>query len=330
MKWLKRIGLSVLALLALIVGGAVVKLYLLSPLVRPPTDAHAPSTPEAIARGKYLAEGPAMCIACHSPSDSTQPGQPLVPGHDFEGRAFTEMVGFPGNVRAPNLTSDRETGLGNFTDGEILRAMREGIGRDGRPLFPMMPYERLRQSLSDDDALAIIAYLRTLPPVKHDAGKTELGVPLNFITRLAPRPLEKSPPPLPTDTVARGQQLMLIAGCEGCHSTHDARHQLVPGHFLAGGDEFPMPSGQKLHAPNITSDAATGVGAYTDEDLRRAITQGVGKNGRPLYFMPWPFYRNLNEEDLSAIIAALRTVPAVMHPVPVSSAAPVTAAAAAR
>jgi mono/diheme cytochrome c family protein len=325
MKWLKRSLLMIVALVVLAVGGIVTKFYVLLPLSRPPQQVRAPSTPEAIARGKYLANSVALCVNCHSDARSDLPGQPVVEGREFAGRAFTEMVGFPGAVRAPNLTSDPLTGLGSFTDGEILRAMREGIGKDGRPLFPMMPYERLHDALSDDDALAIIAYLRTLPPVRHDACKTELGFPLNLLVRLAPKPVDVAPPPMPTEPVARGKVLMALGSCTGCHTTHDAHHEDVPGHFLAGGDAFPLPTGGKIYAPNISSDAATGVGAYSDDDLRRAITEGIGKNGRPLYFMPWTVFRNMTDEDVRAVIAALRAAPAVSNAVPVS--APVTAAA---
>jgi mono/diheme cytochrome c family protein len=318
MKWLKRVLLAVVAVVVLGVGGIAVRVGVLAPASRPAPNVKAPSTPEAVERGRYLANGIAMCVACHSPARFELPGDPIVPGHAFEGRELSEMVGFPGIVRTANLTSDVETGIGGFTDGELLRAMREGIGKDGRPLFPMMPYERFRESLSDDDALAIIAYLRTLPPVKHAAGKTELQFPLNVLVRLAPKPLDQAPPPLSADPVARGKALMLMGGCTSCHTTHDAHHEDIPGRYLAGGDPFPTPGGGKIYAPNVTADVATGIGAYSDEDLRRALTQGVGKNGRPLYFMPWPEFATLSEEDLRALIAALRTAPAVINAVPVN------------
>ncbi len=316
MKWILRIAGGLVALLALAVGAVLVKVYALSPVVRPAPQVTVVSTPERVARGKYLAESVANCISCHSPADSSQPGNPVTPGKEYTGHDFSvEMVGFPGAIRAPNLTSDQETGIGAMTDGELLRALREGIGRDGHALI-MMPSKDFAAAMSDDDAKAIVAFLRSLPPVRSPVGPTVLGFPLNVLVRLEPQPLEKPAPPMPADPLERGKRLMTLAHCSGCHSTHDEHHQDVAGHYLAGGDRFPLPGNGAAFAANLTQDPATGLGAYSDDDLRHAIFEGKSRSGRALYFMPWTIFRSMNDEDKQALLTALKTVPPVSHPVP--------------
>src|SRR5262245_39959304 len=112
---------------------AYVTFYVLHPKMRPPPDVKAPSTPEAIARGEYLANHVFVCLGCHSKVDESKSGEPAMPGMLGSGREFPDVKGFPARLRAPNLTPDKETGIGDYTDGQVLRAMREGVARDGRP-----------------------------------------------------------------------------------------------------------------------------------------------------------------------------------------------------
>jgi hypothetical protein len=320
-KTLVRVLAGFGALLVLAVLGVVVKFYVLSPKSRPAPEVAAPSTPEAIERGKYLANHVAGCMGCHSGIHDDQPGEPIIEAERGAGRDFGQWEGAPFRLRSRNITPDKETGLGDWTDGEILRAMREGVGRDGRALFPQMPYETYGASLGDDDALAIIAYLRTLPPVKNDPGPTEIDFPVSMFVRAAPQPLESSPPPAPppSDKLARGRWLLKVAMCNDCHDTVDERMEKVPGMALAGGFKFPLPAGKgHVVAPNITSDQATGIGAYSYEDLRRVFDEGTGKAGRPLYVMPWTHYGGMTDEDKDALIAALQEVPPVSHVVAAS------------
>lgn len=321
-KILVRALLAVLALVALGIVGMVVKFFVLSPKSRPAPAMTAPSTPEAIARGKYLANHAAACVGCHSPVQESVPGEPPVEGKLGAGRDFGDWgPNVPFHLRAPNLTADKETGIGGYTDGEIVRAMREGVGKDGHALFPQMPYLTYAQTLSDDDALAVVAYLRTLPAVKNDPGKTEIKFPVSMFIRGVPKPLEASPPaaPSPSDKLARGKWLLQVCSCNDCHDSVNARREKLPGKALAGGQPFPMPGGKGTAiSPNITSDKATGIGAYSDEDLRRVFDEGKGKSGRSLYVMPWAYYRGLTPEDKDALIAALRAVAPVSNLVPPS------------
>jgi mono/diheme cytochrome c family protein len=309
---------SVFVLAALAVGAASVFFYVLHPKARAPLELKAPSTPEAIARGKYLAENVTGCLGCHSEGELDKPGDPLKPGMLGSGRDFGDMPGFPGRIRAKNLTPDPVHGIGKWTDGELVRAIREGVSRDGRTLFPMMPYPLYGQLLADDDALAIVAYLRTLEPIAHDPGPMEVTFPLSMFIRLAPKPVEKSPPPAPADRLARGQWLLRMASCADCHTPQE-KGEPVKGMELAGGQRYPFPGGGEIAIPNITSDPATGIGSYTDEDLLRVLNEGVNKAGEKLYLMPWPWYRGMTEDDKRALIAALREVKPISNVVPAST-----------
>jgi hypothetical protein len=318
-KWLVRILGALGALLVLAVLAIWVKFYVTLPKMRPAPDVKAPTTAEAIAKGKYLS---GVCIGCHSKVDLTVSGEPPVEGFIGAGRDFGELPGFPGRLRAPNLTPDKETGIGDWTDGEVLRAMREGVGKSGRALFPQMPYQTFGKTLSDEDALAIIAYLRTLKPVKNDPGPTEIKFPVSMFIRAAPRPLEKSPPPSPppSDKKARGEWLLKVMLCGDCHDSHNEKMEPIPGKELAGGTPFPLPEGKgTVYATNITSDKATGIGSYSDDDIKRVLIEGKGKSGRTLYVMPWYYYKDLTDEDKDAIVGALRNVPAVANLVPPST-----------
>lgn len=307
-KILVRVGAAIGALLIVAVLGLVVKFYLLSPKLRPAPEVKAPSSPEAIAHGKYLVDHVTGCLGCHSQVREDEPGEPAVETMLGSGRDFGEIAGL-GHMRAPNISSDPERGIGRWSDGEVLRAIREGVSRDGRPLFPQMPYLTYGAALSDDDALAIIAYLRTLKPVASNPGPFEVNFPISMFVRAAPKPIDASPPPAPppTDRLARGRWLLKVASCNDCHDSVDARHQKLPGGELAGGAEFPLPQGKGTAvAPNITSDKATGIGAYSDDDVLRVFDEGKGKSGRVLYVMPWRYYGGMTRDDKLALVAALR------------------------
>jgi mono/diheme cytochrome c family protein len=318
MKRVKKILAVVAALAAVLVLGLVSNFYFLLPKSRPATAVTAPTTAEAIERGKYLSQNVSHCFTCHSPANGAEPGDPYEADKLGWGRDYGELPDL-GHVTTPNLTSDKETGLGNWTDGEILRAMREGISKDGHVLFPMMPYNMLGESMSDDDSLAIIAYLRTLPAHKNDPGRSQIKFPISMIMRQYPRPLEKAAPsaPPPSDTLARGQWLLRVGNCAACHTPlSPVLKAPIPGQYLAGGMKFDIEGGGVVYALNITSDRTTGIGNYSDEDLMRVFNEGIGKSGQKLFAMPWTAYRNMTEGDKRAIVAALRAVPAVQNVVP--------------
>ncbi|MBX3209868.1 MAG: c-type cytochrome [Labilithrix sp.] len=321
-KILKRVLAGVGAAILLFITAIIVKFYVLSPKSRPAPVMSAPTNAEAIERGRYLVHHVAACVGCHSQIDDKVPGEPVVEGKLGAGRDFGEIPSYPVHIRAGNISSDSETGIGGWTDGEVARAIREGVSKDGRGLFPQMPYTTYRETLSDGEVLDIIAYLRTLKPVKNDPGKTSVNFPISMFLRAVPKPLEVAAPPAPSpsDKLARGRWLLKTASCNDCHDSVNEKMQKIEGKALAGGMKFPI-AGDRGYAiaTNITSDRATGVGAYSDEDLRRALEEGKGKDGRDLYVMPWSYYKGMTKEDKDALIAALREVAPIANVVPPSA-----------
>ena len=134
----------------------------IGPRARPLTARKFEATPQRLERGQYLANGVSGCVYCHTEHDFRKADEPL-PASQRGGGQVLPYLGLPGRVVANNLTSDSQTGAGSWTDDQLARAIREGIGHDGRTLFPIMPYLRFR-SMSDEDLASIVVYLRSLPP----------------------------------------------------------------------------------------------------------------------------------------------------------------------
>jgi hypothetical protein len=303
---IKKVLAAIALLVVLLVAGVFVWFYALHPRTRPAPDVKAPDSAEAIERGRYMAEAMTGCPACHSPIDETRPGDFPIAEMLYAGRTFSPEEGFPGTIVAPNLTPDPETGIGAWTDGEIVRAIREGVSRDGRPLFPLMNYPHYRD-LSDEDVLAIVAYLRTQKPIRNDPGRTRLDFPVNVLIRTAPRPVEESPPGYPPPGVERGRMMIRVMLCVECHSQAE-RGEPIAGLEFAGGVPMTGPWGT-VYSSNITSHPSAGIGAYSDEDLRRIFREGRNRAGRELWVMPWSITQNLTDEDLDSLIVALREIP---------------------
>jgi mono/diheme cytochrome c family protein len=304
---LKKLLAGLAFLVLIVVIGVPGYLYAAFPKMKAAPAMTAPRTPEAIERGKYLSEGLTGCIACHSPIDESRPGDFPQAGLEYAGRVWGREAGFPGTIVAPNITPDPETGIGRWTDGEVVRAIREGVSRDGRPLFPLMNYASYRD-FSDDDVLAIVGYLRTQKPVRRDNGTTALDFPVGMMIRTEPQPLEGPPPGLPAGGVERGRALIRIMMCGECHTPRDDRGNPLPGKDLAGGSPFPGPWGV-VYSANITSHPAAGIGAFSNDDLKRVFREGKNRAGRDLWVMPWSITKNMTDADLDALIAALREVP---------------------
>jgi mono/diheme cytochrome c family protein len=320
---IKRILLSILAIVVLIVGGGLGYLYLRKPATAPPSDIKVSMTPERIARGRQLFEGIADCDGCHSQRDFTRFGGPVVPAGRGQGNVMSELVtGLPGTVVAPNITPDPETGLGQWSDGEKIRAIREGIGRDGRALFPMMNYAGFRH-MSDEDVQSLVAFLNTLAPVKHAVPPSKLDFPVNLMIKGAPQPVGAVAAPDPSDRLKYGEYLVLVGGCAGCH-TRAERGEPVAGMEFAGGEKFEAPAWGTVYSANITPDLETGIGKWGEEffvkkfhDYREYDQNGPPRISGPEQFtvMPWLAFSRLSREELGAIYTYLRTLKPIRNAV---------------
>jgi len=274
---------------------------------RPLTERTFQSTPDRLERGKYLVEGLAACFWCHSEHDP-QTHLPAagklgagVDDPDFPRAILTALV-------YPNLTPDRETGAGTWTDDMLARAIREGVGHDGRPLIPIMPYSSFR-NLSDEDLASIVVYLRSIPPVRNPLPKMRIKLPFSLLAKSYPRPLTTpvSQPDL-SDPIKHGEYLTKIAECFACHEGEDQDRRSLP---FGGGRVFDEDPSGPVAAANLTSDPS-GISYFDQAIFIRSLRTGrVG--ARELKVMPWRRFGNVSDEDLGAIFAYLRTIQAVRH-----------------
>lgn len=291
------------------------------------------STPARVERGKYLAEHVMACMGCHSQRDFTIYGHPVKPGYfGAGGEPIFKQPLVPGVVQPKNLTPYH---LKDWSDGEIVRAIRSGVSKDGRPLFPMMPYPSFAE-MEQEDLYSIVAYLRQLPEVKNDVAPTKLDPPLNIIVHTIPQDAPEYPKPIDRkDRLAYGKYLVKMAGCADCHTPVDDKHQPLPNMYLAGGQEFPYfnskmevhPKGGVLRVPNITPDPETGIGTWTQAQFIQRFAQFRGEKGKALQkhldldkgdylpIMPYLEYSGMTDDDLSSIYQYLRTIPVVKHKV---------------
>ncbi len=310
-----------------VAGLALGYLYLRRPATAEPLPIKVPITAERIARGRriYLL---ADCDGCHSPRDFTRFAGPALPGMTASGQQFPDSMGLPGRVVAPNITPDRETGIGAWTDGEKIRAIREGIGRDGRALFPFMGYPRYA-TMSDEDVQSLVAYLNSLPPVRRALPRTRLNFPVNLLIKSAPKPVGRVPKPDRADRVRYGEYLVNLGGCAECHTKEQRA-------AYAGGAEFNFPMARVVSA-NISPDRDTGIGRWTEsyfverfyvyKEYAEKASPKVGPNAFTL--MPWLSLAQLPPDDLRAMYAFLKRQPAIHNAVvihPANSATQTTAA----
>jgi mono/diheme cytochrome c family protein len=271
---------------------------------RPLNNQHFDATPSHLARGEYLVRGVLGCLDCHSEHDWKAPGGALVAGREGAGQIFPGE-GFPGRIVAANLSSDRDTGVGAWTDDQLARAIREGIGHDGRALFPLMPYSNFKV-LSDEDLAAVVVYIRSIPAMRNPLPATEIIFPVKYLIRGVPQPLTQpvQAPDLSTPE-RRGQYLVTLASCADCH-TPAVNGQPEADKAFAGGMELKGPWGD-VQSANITPDK-TGISYYDEKTFIEAMRTGtvMGRKLNPI--MPWDGYRHMTDDDLKSIFAFLKTV----------------------
>jgi len=308
-------GLAVLG----VVGLTIYFGFTLPRAAPPSTETINSTDPNLQARGAYLVENILMCLNCHSERDwaiyGAPPKAPFGAGRkcleaDGQTPGLNDAGSFPGTICFRNITSDRATGIGNWTDGEIMRAVREGIHKDGHALFPIMPYFIFR-NIADDDLKAVVAYLRRLEPVTNAQLETKINFPVNILIRSTPQPVSapvERPPE--SDTIAYGRYLSTIARCGFCHTPKQGRNaDPIPGRAFAGGGRFSV-GGREILSTNLTPHPS-GIGSWSREDFigvfkqhesPKAVTQSENS------IMSWASYANMRESDLGAIYDFLMTV----------------------
>jgi hypothetical protein len=306
----KIVGLGLLTVVSG-AGGGFAFLYYRDPQSRPAPDIRIAMTPERIERGRYIYQL-ADCDGCHSPHDPNRYDGPATEGKRGSGRMFLDPS-LPGKIYAPNITPDRQTGIGSWTDGQKVRAIREGIGKHGQALFPLMPYENYRW-MSDGDAEALVAFLNSLPAVNNPLPRTEVFFPASMLIKSSPKPVRGVvPEPDKSNRHNYGRYLVTIGSCETCH-TPMVNHTPDRARLFAGGmvfQEGPVP----VVSANITPDKETGIGSWTFERFRDRFWAHRDHAGMPIEamkperftVMPWGNLSKLPEEDLAAIYQYLMT-----------------------
>ncbi|HVW91808.1 MAG TPA: c-type cytochrome [Devosia sp.] len=260
-----------------------------------------------VKRGAYLVNGPAACANCHTPRN---PDFSLITDKNLAGGFHLVDPAF--DVYSANITPDKATGIGNWTDEQIMRAIRQGIDDEGKVIFPPMPVPTYN-NMSDDDVKAIVAYLHTVPAVQNKVPESKWNIP-----QQAMPPPKGAPAPSAEDKVAYGGYLVnAVAHCFECHTTPD-EHGVpdVAHHLGAGGFKIALAPGMDVMTPNITSDKETGIGNWTAADIKKALTDGVTPTGQHLSPpMPFPWFKNMTDQDLDAIVAYVQTLPPISNKV---------------
>ena len=256
-----------------------------------------------IERGEYLVAGPAGCGNCHTPFgpdglDMTQ---------DLGGRLVEENPMF--TAYAPNITPASR--IAGWSDDELARAIREGLRPDGSVIGPPMPFAMYR-GLSDDDLLAIVAYLRTVPAVESDIPKSIYNIDLP--PAYGP-PIQTIAHPAEGVTVEYGAYIAgPVAHCMECHTPFGPQGPLLDTHLGVGGFEFRGPWGVSV-ASNLTSHPDDGIPGYTDDELKLMITQGIRPDGTAMMPpMPYGYLAQMTPQDLDAVILYLRSLPPLPDP----------------
>lgn len=276
-------------------------------------------TPERIARGKYLAHSVNVCMDCHSKRDYSKFSGPIVAGQLGQGgEVFDQSVGMPGVIYSKNITPE---GIARYSDGELFRLITTGVTKEGRAMFPLMPYPYYSK-MDREDIYSVISYVRSLAPIKNDVPDSRLDFPLNFIINTIPKQASLQTKPDTTDVLAYGAYMTNASGCVECH-TQVEKGQIIPELSFAGGREFKFPDGSVVRTSNITPDEETGIGKWTKEMFIERfklfadsayVTPSVAQ-GEFNTLMPWTMYAGMTKTDLGAIYTYLRSVKPMLNKV---------------
>jgi hypothetical protein len=314
----KRVFKRVLLSIPILLICAFLYLLIRRPSSAPPSKIKVAITPERIERGQYLFTSLLDCDGCHSERDFTRLGGPVIAGTRGKG-VLLPLEGLPGQVNAPNITPDPETGLGSWSDGEKIRAIREGISKDGHMLFPLMPYAGYRY-LSDSDVQSLVAYMNSLPAIRNYVPRSNISFFAAMMVKGVPTPVTRSIPDVDSDGgEIYGEYLVSIAGCEECHTPRKFG-QADSSMRYAGGRLFAMPAG-RVTSSNITPDKDTGIGKWDFIRFRDRMhamreykdTEFPKVGPERFTLMPWIAYSHLTDHDLEAILLYIKSRRAISN-----------------
>ncbi|MBP6732437.1 MAG: hypothetical protein KA149_10285 [Chitinophagales bacterium] len=309
MKIVKWLIVGVLSIVTLLV--ATVFLRYDRTFTEPYPNIHSSTDSAVIARGKYLAFGPAHCVVCHTTgadSLAIERGEVVALSG---GRLFNMIIG---KQYTANLTPDIETGIGNVPDSVLARTLRYGVNRSGHAILPFMPYKEM----SDMDLTAVLSYLRSQPPVKNAVPDVEYNFMGKAVMAFVMKPdvPEKQPEySVKADTtIEYGKYLAYcVANCRGCHTNRDLTTGAFIGPDFAGGlkMESDYEKGVNYCPPNLTPDTETGaIANWSYDQFRNRFRTGALIPGS---HMPWTLFNNMNEADMKAIYKYLRSLPAIKN-----------------
>jgi hypothetical protein len=274
-------------------------------------------TAERIERGRYLANSVMVCIDCHSTRDWTKFSGPIKEGtFGVGGERFDQSVGMPGVYYSKNITP---FGISDYTDGELFRVITTGVNKEGKAMFPLMPYPYYGR-MDNEDIYSVIAYIRSLPSLESIDEESVSDFPMNFIINTIPKKQVHETLPSKNDVAAYGAYMVNASGCIECH-TPVKQGQIIPEQAYSGGREFRFPDGTTVRSSNITPDMETGLGKWTEEQFIQrfkiyadtSITLPDTKPGDFNTIMPWTMYAQMDTTDLSAIYNYLRSVKPVVN-----------------
>ena len=255
-----------------------------------------------VERGDYLVNGILTCGNCHTPRG---PGGVFDNAKRLSGGPQTwDEPGF--TVKGSNITPDNDTGIGSWSAADVKRAIQDGVRPTGVPLAPIMPHA-FYKIFTPGDLDAVVAYVRSVPAVKN---AVQPPVYKTAFAAVSPPGADKAMSEADLrDPVKRGFYLVTIGHCMECHTPMvEGRHDFA--NLGKGGQTFRGPFGVSV-SRNITAHKDKGIGAWSDDEIKRAITQGLSRDGSKLKPpMAFGLYASMTPEDLAAIVAYLRTVPA--------------------
>jgi mono/diheme cytochrome c family protein len=309
----KLLGGLVAVVIVLLVGLVlVVEMTWDRPVNRVAPAMTAPRDSATVARGSYIFNVTWQCANCH------EAGEEHVPPAASGGKLFDLRSAGPGfgKYYSKNITPDTATGIGGWTDGEIVQAIREGVNRQRHVLFPLMPVDWLKE-MSDNDVLALVAYLRTLPPIHNRVPGNEpsfVAKALMTFNIIGPTTPSGQHPQAPAVSAEYGRYFALhVAGCADCHTPRNMTNGKFYLDSLFAGSSFAF--GKDADAPlwafarNITPHDNTGIGRWTEEEFAHAVTGGVTPDSTVLTpYMPYPRYKFLAPDDLKAMYLFVRSL----------------------